>query len=205
MKTVIPERRYAMTKGKFSYIWMIPILGILFLALSRPIVVHAVEPAPTPDQGNCISCHEALYFLHDTGNWYCLKESPMSCVDCHGGDPSATAKEQAHLDRAAHPVLNEDRSKCQECHPEECAERVKLFDQTAGISQVLVAAPYTPTYSIEEDAAVSVGVSRQGQQPGSVLIFWEIIPLVLLAGLALTIYLIRRHISIKSTQRRNTK
>ena len=194
-----------MLKGESSLVWGITIVGMLFLVFSKPAVAHAVEPAPTPAQGNCINCHIDLYFLHDTGNWYCLKESPMSCVDCHGGNPSATAQEQAHLDRAAHPILNDDISKCQECHPEECAEHVKLFDQTAGISQVLVAAPYTPADSIEESAPVGVGLTQQEQQPSRLPIFWEMIPLALLAALALTIYFIRRHILMKSTQRNNTK
>jgi hypothetical protein len=196
-----------MTKGKFSLIWILPALGIffLFLLLSKPKAAYADELAPTPDEESCVSCHEDLYFLHDTGNWYCLKESPMSCVDCHGGDPLATTAERAHLDRAAHPVINDEISKCQQCHPEECAERVQLFDQTAGISQVMVAAPYTPAYLIEEGAAQSVGSPQQEQQPGGVLIFWEVVPLALLAGLALTIYLIYRHVSKRSTERNNTK
>ena len=196
-----------MLKGKCSLIRLISALGLLLLiaSLSKPTIAYANEPAPTSRQGNCINCHEDLYFLHDTGNWYCLKESPMSCVECHGGDPLATTQEQAHIQRTVHPVLNDDISKCQVCHPEECAERVKLFDQTAGISQVLVAAPYTPADSIEESAPVGVGLTQQEQQPSRLPIFWETIPLALLAGLALTIYLIRRHILIKSTQRSNTK
>ena len=196
-----------MLKGKCSLIRLISALGLLLLIapLSRPTIAYANEHAPTPRQENCINCHEDLYFLHDTGNWYCLKESPMSCVDCHGGDLLATTQEQAHIKRTAHPVLNDDISKCQECHPEECTERVKLFDRTAGISQVLVAAPYTPADSIEESAAVGVGLTQQEQQPSRLPVFWEIIPLALLAGLALTIYLIRRNILIKSTQRNNTK
>ena len=58
---------------------------ILLVMVSTPATVYADDPHPTSDNGNCITCHEDLYFLHDTGNWYCLKESPMACVDCHGG------------------------------------------------------------------------------------------------------------------------
>ncbi len=153
---------------------------------------HAQEVTPAADHGTCIKCHENLYFLHDTGNWFCLRESPMSCVDCHGGDTEATTEDLAHINRAAHPVINEDVSKCQQCHPEECNERVELFDQTAGISQVLVAAPYTPVRSTEDNASVSVDTPQQEQEPSILLMFWEIIPLALVAGLALAIYWIHR-------------
>lgn len=84
-------------KRQISSMLVLPVLitALIFIPLSTPTVVSADAPAPTPVQGNCIACHEDLYFLHDTGKWYCLKESPMSCVDCHGGDPSATTREDA--------------------------------------------------------------------------------------------------------------
>ena len=34
-----------------------------------------------------MSCHEDLYFLHDTGKLFCLNEkTAMNCVGCHGGN-----------------------------------------------------------------------------------------------------------------------
>jgi hypothetical protein len=139
--------------------------------------------------GNCVNCHENLYFLHDTGNWFCLRESPMGCVDCHGGDPEALTREMAHARRAAHPIIKDDVSKCQECHPKECGERVEFFAQTAGISQIKVAAPYTPAYLPADDTTTNMDALEQ-EKPDSLLVFREIIPLFLLAGLALTTYLI---------------
>ena len=47
----------------------------------------------------CISIMEHLV---------CLRELPMRCVACHGGDPTATTQETAHYDRSAHPIFNED-------------------------------------------------------------------------------------------------
>ena len=164
---------------------------ILLITLSTPTTVHADDPYPA-ENGNCITCHENLYFLHDTGNWFCLKESPMACVDCHEGDPAATTAELAHANRATHPVMNEDISKCQECHANECNERVALFDQTAGISQVRVAAPYTPMEAVEDTSTLHVDASQQKEEPGILLMIWEVIPLVIIAGLALTISLLAR-------------
>jgi hypothetical protein len=151
---------------------------ILLTALSMPTTVYADDPAP--DNGKCISCHEDQYFLHDTGNWFCLRESPMACADCHGGDPTTPVKEKAHLNRASHPVVNNDVSKCQECHPDECDERMELFDQTAGISEILVAAPYIPAYSTEitEDIPAT---RPQGQR--------ELIVISLISGITLMAYL----------------
>lgn len=154
---------------------------LLLLAFSLPVTVHADEP----DNGTCISCHEDLYLLHDTGNWYCLNESPMTCVECHGGDSNATVKESAHTNRAPHPILNEDISKCQECHPNECGERVELFKKTAGISEVFVAAPYTPSHS----SAEIIGAPTASQEPDNARLgFMEFLPVLLLVSLALLTY-----------------
>ena len=161
---------------------------ILLIALSIPSTAYADDPTPVPpNNGNCITCHEDLYFLHDTGNWFCLEESPMTCVGCHGGDPTATTKELAHINRAPHPVLNDDVSKCQQCHPEQCDERVALFDQTAGIGEILVAVHYTP--------ANSTGISKtfpaseqKAKKSGSWLNLMEIISVILVGSIALAIY-----------------
>jgi hypothetical protein len=184
-----------MCKKKTFYLGLLiglMVVAFLIFPSGEPSLAHAQEVTPAADHGTCIKCHENLYFLHDTGNWFCIRESPMRCVDCHGGDPSSLKQEEAHVNRKAHPIINEDVSKCQECHPAECNERVELFDQTAGISQVLVAAPYTPAYSTEESDSVRIDIPQSAQEPGSLLMFWEIIPLALIAGLALTIYWIHR-------------
>jgi len=187
-----PERRFAVLKENLRFRIILLAAGFLVMltTLSMPAVAYADDPVPTPNNGNCIVCHENLYFLHDTGNWFCLNESPMTCVDCHGGAPNTLEKDLAHIQRAAHPVINEDVAKCQQCHPEECYDRVALFDASAGISRILVAAPYTPSYSTG-----FVPAEKTRQEPEVLLVIWEVIPLVLTAGLALTIYIVlrRRH------------
>lgn len=173
------------------------LVGTAMFTATLGTPVQAQSPHQDGSENNCMNCHENLYFLHDTGNWFCIRESPMMCVDCHGGDPEAITAETAHLHRAAHPIINEDVSKCQECHPEECYERVDIFDQTAGISQVLVAEPHTAAYSTEDSAATAADIPQQ--EPNYLLILWEFIPLVIVAGAALSIYL------IYLTHRRKTK
>jgi len=174
-----------MLKRKASFVQTASFLTgvlILLIALSMPMTVHADGPTPPPpDNGTCISCHEDLYFLHDTGNWFCLKESPMTCVDCHGGDSTTMTKKLAHANRAAHPVINDDVSKCQQCHPEQCTERVEIFNKTAGISNVLVAAPYTPI------------TGQQTEEPPAWFNALELISIPLIISIAFVLYIIYRN------------
>lgn len=116
---------------------------VVFMA-ATPKSVYGDGPRQGDGQGSCVKCHENLYFLHDTGKWFCLREAPMNCVDCHGGDPTSLIKEQSHSDRSAHPVFNDDSTKCLECHPAQRAERLRIFRETAGIKKVIVQADYVP-------------------------------------------------------------
>jgi hypothetical protein len=171
----------------------IPALGALLLmtVLLFPLAVSADNP--TPDDGNCINCHEDLYFLHDTGNWFCIRESPMRCVDCHGGDSTSLDKEAAHTNRKTYPILNEDASKCQECHPEKVDERVAKFDRMAGISNVLVAMPYQPPGAPVADES-AMAVEGEPANHLSWIGAMEIISPTLLVSLVLLVYLLhRRH------------
>lgn len=113
----------------------------LALAFITPGQTRASSPVQVNDGSKCVTCHEDLYYSHDTGKAFCLNDSPMSCVDCHGGDPTAVTKEAAHFNRNAHPIVNEDNKKCYECHPAQAAERVQTFEKVAGVNQILVAQP----------------------------------------------------------------
>ena len=117
----------------------------LAVAALLGIVLLLIAPQPaasqTPissDAPTCIRCHEDLYYLHDTGKWFCISKSPMQCAGCHGGDPTAITKEAAHQHRTAHPIINGDTTTCRQCHVENCAERVSEFDAIAGISPVVL-------------------------------------------------------------------
>ena len=164
-------------------------LLLTFIFLATP--VHAQSPAQDVDNGNCIKCHEDLYFLHDTGNWFCIRESPMPCVSCHGGDPSATTQEDAHYDRSAHPIVNEDISRCQECHvdPDECCECVTKFDDMAGLKQVKLVSP-APVSNAPEQALGLPAVEEQ--QPVNWPLILQILSAIVIVSLALTLYIVRK-------------
>lgn len=119
---------------------MLVVLTTLLLLV--PNMNALAEPlAQVNDGSKCVTCHEDLYYLHDTGKAFCLQDSPMRCIDCHGGNPDATTKEEAHFNREAHPIINDDNKKCYECHPASAEERTLLFDKLAGINPVIVAEP----------------------------------------------------------------
>ena len=180
-------------KKVFAIGLFISIASFTLLLLSLVLVTPAYAQSPTQDvdNGNCIKCHEDLYFLHDTGNWFCIRESPMPCVSCHGGDPTATTQETAHYDRSAHPIVNEDISRCQECHTDadECCECVKKFDQLAGLKTVKLASTIEVTNVSGQTSSLPV---VEEQEPVNWLLILEILPLVVIIGLAVTFYIMHK-------------
>lgn len=152
-------------------------LILLLAAFALVTTARAQEPIPLSENSNCVVCHENLYLLHDTGNHFCLCESPMTCVTCHGGDPTALTKEAAHAVREPHPVVGEDLHRCQVCHPDECVERAAIFDQKAGISDILIV-PTFDVATVAQAATIETAV-----EPVEKANFWRVLPvLVLILG-----------------------
>jgi hypothetical protein len=194
-----------MCKRKIDCLYLsIALIGIAILMIPSggPIYVYAQESTPLADYGTCIKCHEDLYFLHDTGKWFCIRESPMGCVDCHGGDPYAINQEEAHASRKAHPILNEDASKCQECHPAECDERVAKFDRIAGISSVLLAIPFQQTPIIRSEQPLGMTVTEPVETPVWISAIEIVVPL-LITGLAFAVYFVHKRRHTPTRKRRN--
>jgi len=177
-------------KKKFAFGPLVAILGFALL-LSLLIATPASAQSPTPgvDNGNCIKCHENLYFLHDTGNWFCIRESPMPCVDCHGGNPAGSTKESAHYDRSAHPILNEDISVCRECHVEGCMDCVAEYDRVAGLKEVKLASPVAVTHA--PDRARSLP-AQQKREPVNWPLLLDVLALIAIISLALTVFAVRK-------------
>lgn len=178
---------------KKTYTFCLPVatfgFALILLSFLAATPVYAQSSTQDIDNGTCIKCHEDLYFLHDTGNWFCIRESPMRCVDCHGGNPAATTQETAHYDRSAHPVINEDISKCQECHAEECFDRAAKFDAVAGLKEVKLVSP-VPASGVSNQ---TTGLPAfEEQDPHTWLLTLEILPLILIVSLALTIFILKK-------------
>lgn len=109
------------------------IVGLAFTA--APGRADANPPLKISESSTCLSCHENLYYLYDTGKWFCVAKAPMMCVNCHGGDPTAVDQTAAHQHLETHPVINGDTTTCRQCHVNDCAERVQQFDRIAGINE----------------------------------------------------------------------
>lgn len=103
----------------------------------------------------------------------------------------ATTQEDAHYDRSAHPVINEDISRCQECHvdPDECCDCISKFDQVAGINQVKLVSPAPISNAPDQDLGLS---AIEDQEPANWPLLLEILTVAVIACLALSIYIVRK-------------
>jgi hypothetical protein len=177
------------TKGLSRWFFIAALAGFLTLLTTWTAPAHA-QFHTAIGEPKCISCHEDLYFLHDTGKWFCLnEETSMTCVGCHGGDPVAITKEVAHVNRAAHPIINENISKCSECHPEQSLERTETFAREAGISLVRVSTPYQSLIPIAEKQSFPMTKNAQNARwlPAIAGMFF-----FLVISLALVVYILFR-------------
>ncbi len=130
--------------------WTILFLPILLLAAWTiwPLNVSAAQVAAPPPTNSCLTCHEDLYYLHDTGKWYCITEHKDHCVDCHEGNASVMDKKDSHQGLVAHPQQN-NGEKCQECHPGDSQARLTTFASLGGYKTITD----TRLYAIHEAEA----------------------------------------------------
>jgi hypothetical protein len=190
-------------KIEFHSAWIV-LVGIVITMMTLAVSsnVSAQASYPFAENGTCASCHEDLYILHDTGKWFCIRESPMLFVDCHSDNPYPINQENTHTNRKTHPILNEHVSKSQECHLAECDERVAKFDRTTGISSVLLAILYQPAPRIRSEQPLEMPITEPVENPVWISAI-EIIVLVLITSLALIIYFIRKTHHAQTNKRRN--
>ena len=121
------------------------LLVILFLGIGIPRTALAQSTPPEKDE-NCIGCHENLYFLHDTGKWYCLCSLSARCTFWHGGNPESLKEAEAHLGLVSRPTTD-NASACQSCHPDDFQTRLEKFAALGGIQ---TAHPDSSTYHTAE-------------------------------------------------------
>ena len=126
------------------------VMGILIAVLFT--IQASASQARFQDSGNessCLTCHEDLYYLHDTGKIYCLTVHEDHCTNCHDGDSSVMDKEQSHLGLIAYPQ-KDDGAKCQECHTQDAQKRLATFASLGGYQKVVETIPYTPVNTVTE-------------------------------------------------------
>ena len=125
--------------------WIIALATTLLFVLSLLLGLPAqASAAPVADStsNSCFTCHEDLYYLHDTGKAYCLAEHVERCVNCHEGNPTSLNEEASHQGLIAHPQQNNGQ-KCNQCHPQDAQVRLETFASLAGYKPVIQASQYT--------------------------------------------------------------
>lgn len=122
---------------------IVALLVALMVMLSTPVVASA---APMIDATNnsCLTCHEDLYYLHDTGKWYCITEHKDHCADCHEGNASTLNKGESHQGLIAHPQKN-NGEKCQQCHSQDSQAHLAKFASLGGSKTIIETESYIPS------------------------------------------------------------
>jgi hypothetical protein len=134
--------------NRWIFVLTVSLLVVLTAVFSLPVQASA-QTAGTSDN-SCLTCHEDLYYVHDTGCWYCMTEAHKDrCVDCHEGNLTSMKVEESHLGMLAHPQEN-DGAKCLECHKQdELAGALNTFDANGGFDVVIKAESHAPDYQVE--------------------------------------------------------
>lgn len=155
------------TKINRSRIVLIPaFLFVLVMAVmfSRPVSASATGQTGTIDN-SCLTCHEDLYYLHDTGSLYCITDHAERCVNCHEGNPTTVKKEESHVGLILHPQEN-NGAKCQECHTVQDAQaRLTQFAAADAFDTVITPESYTP------NQAAVLGF-QQGEKTNPIITNW---------------------------------
>jgi hypothetical protein len=134
------------------------LIGLLFLP-NESIRASAAQPQGGHASFTCLSCHEDLYYLHDTGKWYCITEHADRCTNCHDGQEPAPNKEEAHKGMVLHPQ-KDNGAKCQECHQQDAEARLAQFASLGGFKTIHETVSYVPAVSVETGLAEPAGTSR---------------------------------------------
>ncbi len=133
--------------------WVVSLTPVLFVAallVFMPAQVSAAQPADASDN-SCLTCHENLYYLHDTGCWYCMTPVHKDrCIDCHEGNPTSMKVDESHLGMLPHPQEN-NGVKCLECHEQaDLQNRLTTFNaNNGGFDEVIRVEAYTPSVEAE--------------------------------------------------------
>ena len=153
---------------------------VLLAVLSAPINAYAA-PVTSATVNSCFTCHEDLYYLHDTGKYYCITEHKDRCVNCHEGNANVMNKDESHFGLLAHPQKN-DGAKCQQCHVGDTQERLATFASLGGYKTVIEAKAYIPSAEVKsgfpEVPEENQLVENWAWLAGSIALFWLWLALV---------------------------
>lgn len=172
-----------MKKNSFSLLMLYTGMLAILLFAAFAITPVSAEGTPPPEECQCKQCHEQQYYLYDSGKWYCLCNSPMTCVHCHGGNGRETNADLAHKDMLANPFAN-NAAICKDCHEEESQTRVDEFVKRAG-GAMPVAAKDQPAFRTAE-------LQPFPETAPHVLGLWEWFSITLMGGVLVWLFIALR-------------
>lgn len=91
--------------------------------MARPVYAQC-----TSNASSCVTCHETQGLrpvLQSAQSWHVDHGFGDLCASCHGGDPAATVKEQAHL--GLRQPLAEPALSCGGCHADDASARAAVY------------------------------------------------------------------------------
>jgi hypothetical protein len=135
---------------RWILILTVTVLVVMFALLILPVRASAAQ-VPQPVTNSCLTCHEDLYYLYDSGKLYCLTDHTDRCTNCHDGNAAVMKEEEAHVGLVVHPQ-EKDGEKCLECHSAQVTkERLAIFASEGGFDTVIKAEAYTPSTETTTD------------------------------------------------------
>jgi len=160
-------------KYLFRWLFVTSLVGMITLLVIGTAPVHAQCQEPQPS--SCTTCHAQEDPVNENGEWHIIHASKDICMNCHGGNGSATDKDLAHEGLMAHP-LDDIYTDCHSCHPDYDA-RAARFAPMLGITPGGCATPTpTPVGNIPgEPPSGNVNISNDlGATTSSSQSFWII-------------------------------
>ncbi|MFH1417896.1 MAG: cytochrome C [Planctomycetota bacterium] len=106
-----------------------PVVVLIGLCITQPAGAGAQPQSREAEGSGCLPCHEGIEPIRETDSLMMRQilsmgrgmGDPAGCVVCHGGDPAATLKEQAHGGAAFYPDPGSpwiNANTCGQCHPD---------------------------------------------------------------------------------------
>jgi hypothetical protein len=139
-----------------SMLIMLVLGGLVWLCFRGVAPARAQDDSPSRNSA-CRMCHENLYYLYDTGKWYCLCGEQRTCTGCHKGVDDVWEVETAHEGMIANP-LEQGAAICQDCHPDDAQVYIEKF---AGVAWIDLNATPAPTRTAYVPVTLAAGEEPQ--------------------------------------------
>jgi hypothetical protein len=128
-------------KALFYCLFIAVLAGLL--ALLAMAAAPARAQCENPQPISCVNCHAEQFQGIGFGGWHKIHGAKQWCVNCHGGNGSATNKDQAHEGLVSNP-LSDIYTSCHQCH----LDYQEVAAQYAATLQITPSSRATPTPAV---------------------------------------------------------